>query len=70
MIDGALRLITYLQKAKIRPPDRIHIGVNSTLYFEWYKPSYTKIEIVLPIQAEYRSTDQLSSAKEAIYLYF
>lgn len=55
LVDGAIALAQCLQAMGKQPADRIHAGVNGTVYFEWHMPlGYLEIEITSPVDAEGR----------------
>ena len=55
LVDGAITLAQALRGRAVAPPDRVHAGVNATVYFEWHRPiGYCEIEVTSPIEAESR----------------
>jgi hypothetical protein len=69
LVDGAITLAQSLQAKGDPPPDRVHAGVNATVYFEWHTPDgYTEIEVVSPVEAECRSVRQGTNTTEVVYL--
>jgi hypothetical protein len=50
-------------------PDRVHAGVNATVYFEWHTPiGYREIEVVSPAEAECRFVRAGSDTTEVVRL--
>jgi hypothetical protein len=69
LVDGAITLAQYLQSKGNIPPDRVHAGVNATVYFEWHTPlGYREIEIVSPVEAECRFVRKGYDQTEVVYL--
>jgi hypothetical protein len=65
LVDWAITLAQSLQAKNIAPPDRVHVSVNSTVYFEWHSAlGYCEIEVVSPIEAECRWIRKGSSKTE------
>lgn len=55
LVHGAIRLAQQLEAAGYPPADRAIASVNGTIYFEWHTPlGYQEIEILSPLDAEYR----------------
>jgi hypothetical protein len=55
MADGAIFLANSLQRQGKEAPDRVVVGVNGTIYFEWHGPEgYYEIEVYSPNEAEGR----------------
>lgn len=69
LVDGAITLAQTLQARGVTPPDRVHAGVNATVYFEWHTPlGYREIEVVSPVEAECRFVRKGSDETEVVYL--
>ena len=65
LVDGAIRLARALQARGVPPPNRVHACVNPTVNFEWHTPLYyVEIEVVSPVEAEYRSVRKGSMATD------
>ncbi len=65
LVDGAIRLAKSFREERSTPPDRVHAGVNATVYFEWFTSvGYGELEIVSPVQAEGRFLKTGSSMPE------
>ncbi len=55
VVDGAITLAQYLAALGTPPADRVHAGVNGTVYFEWHGvEGYREIEVTHPGAAECR----------------
>jgi hypothetical protein len=69
LVDGAITLAQSLRDAGAAPPDRVHAGVNATVYFEWHTPiGYCEVEVVSPVEAERRFVRRGSNTTEVAYL--
>lgn len=69
LVDGAITLAQTLRDKGGTPPDRVHVSVNATVYFEWHTSlGYTEIEVVSPVEAECRSVRKGSNATDVVYL--
>ena len=54
-MDGAITLAQYLAALGTPSADRVHAGVNGTVYFEWHgAEGYREIEVTQPGTAECR----------------
>ena len=66
LLDGAITLAQTLRGRAVGSPDRVHAGVNATVYFEWHRPiGYFEIEVTSPIEAESRFVPAGSATAEA-----
>ena len=55
LTDGAISLAQSLQKQGVEPPDRVVVGVNGTIFFEWHTAEgYYQLEVHSPTDAEAR----------------
>lgn len=55
LADGAISFAQALQKQGVEPPDRVVVGVNGTIFFEWHAAEgYYEVEIHSPTEAEAR----------------
>lgn len=50
----ALKLAIAFRNQGNTPPDRVHAGVNGTIFFEWFGEDYLEIEVASPTQATWR----------------
>jgi hypothetical protein len=64
VIDVATTVAHNLSR-KMPAPDRIHVGVNGTIYFEWFAADrYIEIEVVGPADIQCRAIPHGSSDLE------
>jgi len=55
LVDAAINYARILAADGYPPADRVHTGVNGTIYFEWHSPlGYQEVEILSPTQGESR----------------
>lgn len=55
LVDRAIQVACEHRAANVSPADRVHAGVNGTVYFEWFTPTgYAEIEVASPSEATYR----------------
>lgn len=67
LVHGAVTLAKWFQSLGAVIPDRVHVGVNSTIYLEWYTPVlYQEVEVISPNHAEFRSIDRATGKSEVI----
>ena|SRR5579862_476015 len=65
LIEAAIRLAHAFQKDGAAPADRVIVGVNGTIYFEWHTPlRYREIEVISPVAAESRWVRKGSDVSE------
>lgn len=49
MIEAAIYAANLWRSSGFEPPDRVHVGVNATIYFEWHSDGgYREIEFATP----------------------
>jgi len=59
LVDGAIRHCMTLRSSGFPPPDRVHASVNETIFLEWYGAlDYLEVEVLSPVEAEYRLVDR------------
>ncbi|MGL4464647.1 MAG: hypothetical protein ACRDD1_14875 [Planctomycetia bacterium] len=69
LVDGAISLAQRLRSIGCPPPNRVLASVDATVYFEWHSPiDYCEIEVVSPVDAEYRRVRDGSNETEVVYL--
>lgn len=69
LVDGAITLGMRLRAQQLPPPDRVHVSVNGTPYFEWHDSfGYVEIEMVTPVDTECRILRQDSNTTDMFYL--
>jgi hypothetical protein len=69
LVDGAITLAQSLQAEGNPPADRVIVGVNGTIYFEWHTPfEYQEIEVLSPLDAECRWVSKDSNVTKIIRL--
>src|SRR5579875_1322013 len=69
LVDGAITLAQSLRAKRSPPADRVIAGVNGTIYFEWHTPfGYQEIEVLSPVDAEWRWVSKDSDVTEIIRL--
>ena len=69
MVDFAIALAISDRDRGAPAPDRVHAGVNATVYFEWHSPAgYCELEILSPVDAESRSLRNGSDRTEVVRL--
>jgi hypothetical protein len=69
LVDGAITLCQTLQSKGSAPPDRVHAGVNETVFLEWHTPAgYQEIEVLSPVEAECRSVPRGSDSVQVCRL--
>ena len=67
VVDGAITLAQYLAALGTPSADRVHAGVNGTVYFEWHTPlGYAEIEVTSPFDAEYRWVEKGSDVAKVV----
>jgi hypothetical protein len=55
LVDGAVALAQSLRMRNMEAPDRVIVGVNGTIFFEWHTPlGYYEIEVDSTLDAEAR----------------
>jgi hypothetical protein len=55
LVDAALCWAKDFQAGGITPPDRVHVSVNATIYFEWHNRTfYYEMEVHTPEEIEGR----------------
>lgn len=55
LVNAALEIAECLKDAGSQCPNRIHAGMNGTVFFEWFLPNgYFEIEVLQPESAELR----------------
>ena len=65
VVDGAIRFAIDMDGLNFPPPQRTHLGVNGTIYFEWHSPEgYRELEVYGPCRAESRFVRKGSDAAE------
>ena len=55
LVDCALKIATGFKQAHLRSADRVHAGVNGTVFFEWHlADGYQEVEVFDGCRAELR----------------
>ena len=55
LVDRALKIATCFKQAHCRSADRVHAGVNGTVFFEWHlADGYQEVEVLDGYRAESR----------------
>lgn len=55
LVDGSIRLAQDFQAKGMAPPCHVYVGVNSTIYFEWWSSlGLGELEVISPTDAEFR----------------
>lgn len=59
VIDAAMDYAKLSESSLAPVPDRVHVGVNGTIYFEWdWLTEYCEVEVVSSTQIEIRYVDK------------
>ena len=65
VVDGAIRFAIDMDGLDFPPPQRTHLGVNGTIYFEWHSSEgYREFEVYGPRRAESRFVRKGSDSAE------
>jgi hypothetical protein len=66
VVDAAISLAQELKANGFSPADRVIVGVNRTIFFEWHSPSrYAEIEVTAPDSVEFLAVDKATGMTTA-----